>query len=150
MKSFILSIHFLQMEEHSIDRLNEIHFNFFLNFKASFTLCVCVCVCVCVCIKLQHCVYAMLRQMQIMGIEPILCVCVKLQTKLKWSVKCEWTLRVGISQYQVVTGQKHNFQRVVPIALFKETRFSSVENVSRRTHVDSSFSNFSNYCWSVT
>ena len=27
--------------------------------------------CVCVCVKLQHCVYGMLRQMQRMGIEPI-------------------------------------------------------------------------------
>ena len=41
----------------------------------------CVCVYVCICIKLQHCVYGMLRQTQRMDIEPILCVCVKLQTK---------------------------------------------------------------------
>ena len=33
-----------------------------------------VCVCVCVCVKLQHCVYGMLHQMQRMCTEPILCV----------------------------------------------------------------------------
>ena len=44
-----------------------------------------VCVCVCVCVKLQHCVYGMLRQTQRMGseypfferkewVEAILCV----------------------------------------------------------------------------
>ena len=35
----------------------------------------------CVCVKLQHCVYGMLHETQRMGIEPILCVYVKLQTK---------------------------------------------------------------------
>ena len=53
-----------------------------LNFKASFTLHICICVYVFVCIKFQHCVYGMLRQMQRIGIEPILCICIKLQTKM--------------------------------------------------------------------
>ena len=39
--------------------------------------------CVCVCVKLQHCVYGMLCQMQKVGIEPILCVWRKLQKKKK-------------------------------------------------------------------
>ena len=38
--------------------------------------------CVCVCVKLQHCVYGMLRQTQRMGIEPIICVRVKLQKEM--------------------------------------------------------------------
>ena len=43
------------------------------DIKGPFTLCICVCV------KLQHCVYGMLRQTQRLGIETILCVWCKLQ-----------------------------------------------------------------------
>ena len=102
-----------------------------------------MCICVCICIKLEHCVYGMLRQMQ-----RILCICIKLQTKMH-SVNGPLVHSIWITQSHYSSPKfRGDFNRyTIQFLDFSSTSYYNLEH--RLTIMSSNFNPLSNSTYAL-